>query len=125
MSIEVGMNYYNNCESIDIPLRETEVIQISDDLLLNSNEINYNDNNTYITVHYARNTDFETFDWNDNNFINHDFDDVNYYGENETWANQIILNIGCYYIDLNCNELLYEHSDYNEMAESARIDVSI
>jgi len=34
---------------------KTEIIHISDDFLLHSNEIRYNDNNTFITVHYDEN----------------------------------------------------------------------
>jgi hypothetical protein len=34
---------------------KTEIIHISDDFLLHSNEIHYNDNNTFITVHYDEN----------------------------------------------------------------------
>ena len=38
MSFELRLQNYNNFEAIEIPESETEIIHISDDLLLNSNE---------------------------------------------------------------------------------------
>ena len=112
MSLELGLLNYNNYETIDITEGETDIIHISDDFLLNSNEIHYNDNHTFITVHYDEKEELEMYDLNDNNFINHDNDDFNYYGENETWINLTILNIGFYHEELNCNELLFDQSAY-------------
>ena len=40
---------YNNYETIDITEGETDIIHISDDFLLNSNEIHYNDNHIYVS----------------------------------------------------------------------------
>ena len=52
MSLLEAVNNNNNFQEPHIPHRETEIIYISDDLLLNCNEINYNDNNKFIIVHY-------------------------------------------------------------------------
>ena len=99
-----------NSETYNIPDLDADVVIISDEFLLNQNELHRNDLRGVRSIIGNDNTEFE-YDWDNSIFENHNNDDI-YYGANTTWLNQIIFN-QCYYkINIDNNESIYEGSKY-------------
>jgi hypothetical protein len=92
------MNEFNS-ETYNIPDLNGDVVIISDEFLLDQNDLHCSDLRDVRSFIEKDNTDFE-YDWDNSIFENHSNDD-NYYGANTTLLNQIIFNQGYYRINID------------------------